>query len=48
MWLGFETVRNEAEGGISQLYALIFVIAIILALYGWRRVGARAAPRDSV
>jgi basic amino acid/polyamine antiporter, APA family len=37
VWLGFETVRNKAEGGISQLYALLLVLAIILALYGLRR-----------
>jgi hypothetical protein len=40
VWLGFETVRNEAEGGMSQLYALVVVLAMILALYGWRRLGA--------
>jgi basic amino acid/polyamine antiporter, APA family len=37
VWLGFETIRNKAEGGISQLYALVLVLAIILALYGLRR-----------
>jgi APA family basic amino acid/polyamine antiporter len=36
VWLGFETIRNESEGGISQLYALLVTLAIILALYGIR------------
>lgn len=37
VWLGFETIRNEAEGGISQLYALLTTFAIIFALYLVRR-----------
>ena len=37
VWLGFETLRNKAEGGISQLYAFLVMLAIILALYGLRR-----------
>lgn len=45
VWLGFETVRNEAEGGISQLYALIVALGIILALYGLRRL--RRVTSDS-
>ena len=45
VWLGFETVRNEAEGGITQLWAMLATLAIILALYcirAWRH-RARAA-----
>ncbi len=37
VWLGFETLRNKAEGGISQLYAFLVMLAIILALYGLRQ-----------
>ncbi len=42
LWLGVETVRNEAEGGISQLYALLATLAIILTLYGVRALRRRA------
>ncbi len=40
VWLAFETIRNEAEGGISQLYAMLATLAIIFTLYAlraWRR-----------
>jgi amino acid transporter len=47
VWLGFETVLNEAEGGLSQLYALIVVIGIILALYALRRLKGERAVNDS-
>lgn len=33
VWLAFETIRNEAEGGITQLYAMLVTLAIIFALY---------------
>lgn len=46
VWLGFETVRNEAEGGLSQLYALIVVIGIILALYALRRFSGRVTSDE--
>ena len=39
-WLFYETVNNESEGGITQLYALLVTLAIICVLYGlrqWRR-----------
>ena len=42
IWLGFETVRNEAEGGITQLYALLVTFAIIFALYGIRAARLRS------
>lgn len=47
VWLGFETVRNKAEGGVSQLYALVVVLVIILALYGLRQLRA-GRVRDSL
>lgn len=42
IWLGFETIRNEAEGGITQLYALLVTFAIIFALYGLRAARLRS------
>jgi amino acid transporter len=39
VWLAFETIRNEAEGGITQLYAMLVTLAIIFSLYllrAWR------------
>src|SRR5690606_22722201 len=36
VWLGVATVGNRAEGGISQLYALLVTFAIIFALSGLR------------
>lgn len=41
-WLFLETVRNESEGGITQLYALLVAFAIIIALYGLRAWRHRA------
>lgn len=41
VWLGFETVRNESEGGITQLYAMLVTLAIIFALYGIRTLRRR-------
>jgi APA family basic amino acid/polyamine antiporter len=43
VWLGIETVRNESEGGITQLYAMLVTLAIIVALYGIRTWRHRAA-----
>jgi amino acid transporter len=37
LWLGFETVRNQAEGGITQLYAMLITLVLIFALYGLRQ-----------
>jgi amino acid transporter len=42
-WLFYETVNNEAEGGITQLYALLVTLAIIVALYGLRQMRRRAS-----
>jgi basic amino acid/polyamine antiporter, APA family len=42
VWLGVETVRNEAEGGMSQLYAMLVTLAIIFVLYGARALRLRA------
>lgn len=42
VWLGTETLRNEAEGGIAQLYAFLVMLAIIFALYAIRSVRLRA------
>jgi basic amino acid/polyamine antiporter, APA family len=36
VWLAVETVRNQNEGGITQLYAMLVTLAIIFALYGLR------------
>lgn len=39
VWLGFETLRNKAEGGITQLYAFLAMLGIIFTLYvlrAWR------------
>lgn len=33
VWLGFETIRNEVEGGITQLYAFLIMLGGIFALY---------------
>ena len=41
VWLGFETIRNQAEGGITQLYAFIAALAIILTLYALRALRQR-------
>lgn len=45
VWLGFETIRNESEGGITQLYAMVVTLAIIFGLYAIRafRLRTRAA-----
>jgi APA family basic amino acid/polyamine antiporter len=43
-WLFIETVRNEAEGGITQLYALLIALAIILALYAIRALRLGVSP----
>jgi amino acid transporter len=42
VWLGIETVRNQAEGGMNQLYAFLVVLAIIFALYAIRSLRLRA------
>jgi APA family basic amino acid/polyamine antiporter len=42
VWLGTETLRNKAEGGITQLYAFLIMLAIILALYAFRSWRLRA------
>jgi len=42
VWLGFETVRNESEGGITQLYAMLVTLAIIFTLYAIRVLRYRA------
>jgi amino acid transporter len=42
VWLAVETLRNKAEGGMSQLYALLATLAIILALYALRALRQRA------
>jgi basic amino acid/polyamine antiporter, APA family len=44
VWLGIETVRNESEGGITQLYAMLVTLAVIFGLYGIRMWRHRAAP----
>lgn len=36
VWLAFETIRNKAEGGITQLYAMLVTLAIIFLLYALR------------
>jgi APA family basic amino acid/polyamine antiporter len=41
VWLAFETLRNEREGGISQLYALLATLAIVLTLYAIRSLRYR-------
>ena len=41
VWLGIETVRNQAEGGMNQLYAFLIVLAIIFALYAIRSLRLR-------
>jgi amino acid transporter len=50
VWLAIETLRNKNEGGISQLYALLITLAIILSLYAvrhWRmRSRASAVARE--
>jgi amino acid transporter len=38
VWLGIETVRNQADGGVSQLYAFLVVLAIVLTLYAMRQL----------
>jgi len=43
VWLAFETIRNQNEGGITQLYAMLVTLAIIFALYGIRTLRLRAA-----
>lgn len=45
VWLGVATVGNRAEGGISQLYALLVTFAIIFALYGFRALRLKSAKR---
>ncbi len=45
VWLGFETIRNEAEGGITQLYALLVTFAMIFTLYGIRAVRLKSTGR---
>ncbi len=42
VWLGFETLRNEREGGITQLYAMLVTLGIIFGLYGLRSLRLRA------
>lgn len=42
VWLMFETLRNKAEGGITQLYAMLVTLAIIFALYAIRATRHRA------
>jgi APA family basic amino acid/polyamine antiporter len=46
VWLGFETVRNEDEGGITQLYAMLVALAIIFALYGIRSLRKKTRPQS--
>jgi amino acid transporter len=41
-WLFVETLRNQDEGGMSQLYALLVVLAIILSLYAIRALRRRS------
>jgi basic amino acid/polyamine antiporter, APA family len=41
VWLGFETIRNESEGGITQLYAMLVALAIIFGLYALRSLRRR-------
>jgi len=45
VWLGVETVRNESEGGISQLYAMLITLAIIFGLYFLRSLRVRTTVR---
>lgn len=45
VWLGFETIRNEAEGGITQLYALLVTFAMIFTLYGIRAARLKSTGR---
>ena len=47
VWLGFETVRNKAEGGITQLYAMLVALAIIFALYFVRSLRNRSVASDT-
>src|SRR5690606_32087427 len=47
VWLGFETIRNEAEGGITQLYALLVTFAMIFTLYGIRAVRLKSLRKLS-
>jgi amino acid transporter len=43
VWLSFETIRNESEGGITQLYAMLVTLAIIFSLYALRSWRQRSA-----
>lgn len=45
VWLGFETLRNKAEGGITQLYAFLAMLGIIFALYVIRTVRLKPARK---
>jgi APA family basic amino acid/polyamine antiporter len=45
VWLGIETVRNEREGGITQLYAMLVTLAIIFAIYGARALRLRSRSK---
>jgi amino acid transporter len=47
VWLGFETVRNEDEGGITQLYAMVIALAIIFVLYFIRSLRYRRVATSS-
>jgi hypothetical protein len=42
VWLSFETIRNKAEGGITQLWAMLATLAIIFTLYALRSVRRRS------
>jgi basic amino acid/polyamine antiporter, APA family len=45
VWLAVETLRNENEGGMTQLYALLVTLAIILAIYGARALRLKSTAR---
>ena len=42
VWLSFETIRNKAEGGITQLWAMLATLAIIFTLYALRSFRRRS------
>lgn len=47
VWLAFETLRNKQEGGITQLWALLVTLGIILSLYAIRSWRHRSAAKAS-